>query len=175
MDPKRVSKYLSLVLRHEPERIGLSLDAGGWVELAELVANGPAWLTAEAVLKAVAENDKQRFSVVDGRIRANQGHSVAVDLDLKPEVPPNLLYHGTFPGALAAIEVEGLQKMARHHVHLAAETGTATIVGKRSGTPVVLTVRAGEMHRDGHVFFRSVNGVWLTDHVPPRYLGPDPA
>jgi len=175
MNDKHASKYLSLVLRHAPEKAGLTLDEGGWADLDTLLANGPKGLTREVVERVVAESDKQRFSLVpapDGgaRIRANQGHSVPVDLGLTPVEPPEHLYHGTYRAAVAAIEETGLSKMRRHHVHLAAETGTAVTVGMRTGTPVLFRVRAGAMHRDGFPFFRSTNGVWLTDHVPPRYL-----
>lgn len=170
MSTKRVSRYLSLILRHEPEKAAVTPDGEGWVDLDRLVENSPEWVTTQAVIDAVAGNDKQRFSLVDGRIRANQGHSIKVDLGLQAMTPPHLLFHGTYPGAIGAIEREGLRKMNRHHVHLAEETGTATTVGRRTGTPIVFTVLAGAMHEAGYVFYRSINGVWLTDQVPPKFL-----
>lgn len=161
---------MSLILRHDPGKIGLTLDRGGWADLDELLRLAPPWVTREAVERAVAENDKQRFTVKDGRIRANQGHSIDVILDLVALEPPEFLYHGTYHKVVDAIWAEGLKRMARHHVHMAAETGTAVTVGRRSGTPVVFKILARAMHQEGHVFYCSDNGVWLTDHVPPKYL-----
>lgn len=167
---KRVSKYLSLILRHQPDKVGLTLDKAGWVDLDALVEATPPWVTREGVLDAVANNDKQRFSIVDGRIRANQGHSIDVDLGLSPVEPPEFLYHGTHWKAVATIQVEGLQKMNRHHVHMSTDSGTAIAVGRRAGAPVLFKVLAGQMHRDGHTFYCSTNGVWLVEHVPAEYL-----
>ena len=118
----------------------------------------------------VAGSDKGRFSLRGDLIRANQGHSVPVDLELEPAVPPELLYHGTVPGALDAIGREGLRPMRRHHVHLSLGVKTARIVGARRGSPVILTVQAGAMHRAGHIVFRSENGVWLVGGVPAAFL-----
>ncbi|MDR8407134.1 RNA 2'-phosphotransferase [Nonomuraea sp. 3-1Str] len=169
----RVSKYLSRHLRHDPGRIGVELDPHGWVEvdtlLAAAAAHGFAITRAELEL-VVAGNDKQRFALRDGRIRANQGHSVPVDLDLPVAVPPPYLYHGTVARSLAPIRAEGLRPMGRHHVHLSADRETATRVGARRGRPVVLAVDAGAMHEDGHAFRVSPNGVWLVDAVPVTYL-----
>ncbi|WP_415947626.1 RNA 2'-phosphotransferase [Streptomyces sp. KLOTTS4A1] len=169
----RVSKYLSKHLRHQPERIGLVLDPGGWVEIDALITaaaeHGFVFTRAE-LDHVVASNDKRRFAVEGGRIRASQGHTVPVDLDLPPATPPAYLYHGTVARNLAAIRAEGLRPMARHDVHLSADRETATRVGARRGRPVVLSVDAGAMHRDGHVFRVSANGVWLTAAVPARYL-----
>ncbi|MEU5532999.1 RNA 2'-phosphotransferase [Streptomyces sp. NPDC020362] len=176
MDERRtvkVSKYLSKHLRHQPERIGLSLDAGGWVEIDTLIAAAAAHgfrFSREELDHVVAVNDKQRFAIEGTRIRASQGHSVDVDLGLPPATPPPYLYHGTVAAYLDAIRTEGLKPMNRHAVHLSADRETATRVGARRGRPVVLSVDAGAMHRDGHVFHRSANGVWLTQAVPPRYL-----
>jgi len=167
---RQTSRYLSKILRHQPESIGLELDAQGWGSLSDLIRLSPPWVTRERVEKAVSDNDKQRFTIKDGRIRANQGHSIKVDLGMLPVEPPEFLYHGTYRKVVAAILAGGLKKMNRHHVHMAAETGTAVIVGKRQGAPVVFKVLAGQMHRDGYEFFQSTNGVWLTDHVPPKYL-----
>ncbi|MFI1930691.1 RNA 2'-phosphotransferase [Streptomyces sp. NPDC020330] len=180
MDERRtvkVSKYLSKHLRHQPERIGLTLDGNGWVPVEELLRaaarHGSGFSRAE-LDHVVAVNDKRRFTVESGiegdRIRANQGHTVAVDLDLPPTEPPAYLYHGTVARVMDAIRAEGLRPMARHHVHLSSDRETATRVGARRGRPLVLTVDAGAMHRAGHAFRVSANGVWLADAVPPRFL-----
>ncbi|MEU3507556.1 RNA 2'-phosphotransferase [Streptomyces longwoodensis] len=176
MDDRRtvkVSKYLSKHLRHQPGRIGLVLDEGGWVEIDTLIAAAAAHgfpFTREELDHVVASNDKQRFAVDGTRIRASQGHSVDVDLGLPPATPPPYLYHGTVARFLEAIRAEGLRPMDRHDVHLSADRETATRVGARRGRPVVLAVDAAAMHRDGHVFLVSANGVWLTRAVPPEYL-----
>ncbi|NEB36791.1 RNA 2'-phosphotransferase [Streptomyces sp. SID14515] len=188
MDERRtvkVSKYLSKHLRHQPERIGLTLDENGWVPVEELLRaaarHGFAFSRAE-LDHVVAANDKRRFTIESGvedgtedgvegdRIRANQGHTVTVDLDLPPAEPPAYLYHGTVARVMDAIRAEGLRPMARHHVHLSPDQETATRVGARRGRPLVLTVDAGAMHRAGHVFRVSANGVWLADAVPPQFL-----
>ncbi|MFF3092183.1 RNA 2'-phosphotransferase [Streptomyces cyaneofuscatus] len=176
MDERRtikVSKYLSTHLRHEPERIGITLDDNGWVGVETLL--GAAARHGFAITRAeldhvVAANDKRRFTVDGDRIRANQGHTVTVDLDLPPAEPPAYLYHGTVARVLGVIRAEGLRPMARHHVHLSPDRETATRVGARRGRPLVLTVDAGAMHRAGHVFRVSANGVWLADAVPPQFL-----
>lgn len=178
MDERRtvkVSKHLSKHLRHQPERIGLVLDAGGWVGIDALLAataeHGFAITRAE-LGQVVADNDKQRFAIdEDGRrIRASQGHTVRVELGLEPVEPPAYLYHGTVGRVLDAIRAEGLRPMARHDVHLSAGRETATRVGSRRGRPVVLAVDAGAMHAAGHEFRVSANGVWLTAAVPPEFL-----
>lgn len=175
----KVSKYLSQHLRHQPGRIGLTLDQNGWVEIDTLLAAAAAHgfpLSREELDHVVATNDKRRFAIEGTRIRASQGHSVEVDLALPAATPPPCLYHGTVAGSLDAVRVEGLRPMNRHDVHLSPDRGTATRVGARRGRPVVLTVDAATMHRDGHVFHVSANGVWLTKAVPPRYLRfPPPA
>ena len=178
MDPKRlvkVSKYLSRHLRHEPERLGIELAPGGWIEVDALLAAFAARsfaVTREELEEVVARNDKRRFSFDESgtRIRANQGHSVEIDLGLAPAEPPAVLYHGTARARLDAILAEGLRRMGRHHVHLSADADTATRVGARHGKPAVLEVAAARMAADGHRFFVSDNGVWLTDAVPPGYL-----
>ncbi|MFK4146164.1 RNA 2'-phosphotransferase [Streptomyces sp. NPDC004065] len=176
MDERRtvkVSKYLAKHLRHQPGRIGLVLDENGWVEIDALIAAAAAHgfpFTRQELDHVVAANDKKRFAVDGTRIRASQGHSVRVDLALAPATPPPYLYHGTVARNLEAIRAEGLRPMNRHDVHLSPDRETATRVGARRGRPVVLSVDAGAMHRDGHVFHVSANGVWLTKAVPPRYL-----
>ncbi|MFB9390162.1 RNA 2'-phosphotransferase [Streptomyces coeruleoprunus] len=176
MDERRtvkVSKYLSKHLRHQPERIGLVLDANGWVAIDDLLRAAAAHgmrITRAELDHVVAVNDKRRFTIEGDRIRANQGHTVDVDLALPPATPPAYLYHGTVARSLPAIRAEGLRPMARHHVHLSPDRETATRVGARRGRPVVLSVDAAAMHRDGHVFHVSANGVWLTDAVPAAYI-----
>jgi putative RNA 2'-phosphotransferase len=176
MDEKRtvkVSKYLSKHLRHQPERIGLALDDAGWVEIDTLIAAATAHgfrFTRDELDHVVAANDKKRFAIDGTRIRASQGHSVEVDLGLPPATPPPYLYHGTVDRFLDAIRAEGLRPMNRHAVHLSPDRETATRVGARRGRPVVLSVDSAAMHRDGHLFHVSANGVWLTEAVPPRYL-----
>ena len=169
------SKLLSLVLRHNPETIGLTLDAEGWTVIDDLLARAArhgTFMTRPELDEIVATSDKKRFAISgDGlRIRANQGHSVDVDLKLAPLTPPDLLYHGTVEKFIDSIRRQGLIKGQRHHVHLSADLATAELVGQRRGKPVILTVPAGEMAKAGMAFFRSENGVWLTDHVPPAYI-----
>jgi putative RNA 2'-phosphotransferase len=171
----RISKYLSLHLRHHPERLGLTLAEGGWVDVEELLAacaRDGFPITRAEVDEVVRTSDKQRFAFdpTGTLIRANQGHSVPVDLQLEPVEPPAVLYHGTGEGSVASILTTGLDKRARHHVHLSADVPTATKVGARHGKAVVLVVDAAGMHRAGHRFYRSANGVWLTERVPPEYL-----
>ncbi|MFJ8694547.1 RNA 2'-phosphotransferase [Streptomyces roseolilacinus] len=176
MDERRtvkVSKYLSRHLRHQPERIGLVLDPQGWVAVDDLLRAMDRYgmpISRAELEHVVATNDKRRFAVDGDRIRASQGHTVDVDLGLPPATPPAYLHHGTVAPHLDAIRAEGLRPMNRHHVHLSPDRETASRVGARRGRPVVLTVEAGAMHEDGHVFHVSANGVWLTDAVPPRYL-----
>ncbi|HWO19535.1 MAG TPA: RNA 2'-phosphotransferase [Kofleriaceae bacterium] len=171
----RISKFLSLVLRHDPARIGLQLDEAGWASvdalLAAAAAHGVA-LTRDGLRELVAASDKQRFALSpDGaRIRANQGHSVDVDLQLPPREPPERLYHGTVDAALDGIREQGLLRGQRRHVHLSADVPTAERVGRRRGAPVILTVRAADMHAAGHTFYCSENGVWLTEQVPARFI-----
>ncbi|HVF43853.1 MAG TPA: RNA 2'-phosphotransferase [Pyrinomonadaceae bacterium] len=171
----KTSKFLSLVLRHEPGLVGISLDSAGWVPVEELLracgAHGRG-MSLEQLRAVVEGNDKRRFSFSEdgSRIRANQGHSVPVELGYEPAEPPEVLYHGTVGKFLPSIMEEGLRKRGRHHVHLSADVETASKVGGRRGRPVVLRVESGRMHRDGREFFLSANGVWLTERVPPEYL-----
>lgn len=175
MNDRTLSKFLSLVLRHKPQQLGLTLDGTGWVDVDELLAacrTRQVPLTRERLAQIVAANDKQRFAFDETRkrIRASQGHSVTVDLDYEPQVPPETLYHGTVEKFLVSIRAHGLVRGERHHVHLSADEATARKVGGRRGTPVLLTVRAGAMHRAGHTFYRSANGVWLVESVPVGFL-----
>ena len=171
----RISKFLSLVLRHRPDKIGLILDDAGWAGVDELLAalnrhNFP--LTWEELQTTIATNDKQRFAFNEDatRIRASQGHSVAVALDYQPAVPPAVLYHGTVARFLDSIRTQGLLPGNRHHVHLSADDTTARRVGARRGAPIVLQIDAARMHADGYVFYLSANGVWLAAHIPFAYL-----
>lgn len=169
------SKFLSYVLRHQPDAIGLQLDKEGWANLSELInlANTDGRnLTLELVKEVVATNDKKRFVFSeDGKkIRASQGHSVAIELGLEPVTPPDFLYHGTATRFLDSILEKGLIPGSRRHVHLSAEQTTAVEVGRRHGKPAVLTIRSSEMHSSGHDFFLSENGVWLTLSVPVEFL-----
>ncbi|TCB98320.1 RNA 2'-phosphotransferase [Micromonospora zingiberis] len=169
------SKFLAYVLRHRPDAVGLTLDGAGWVEvdvlLAALARHGRP-VTVELLDQVAAGTDKRRFEVRDGWIRAAQGHSIQVDLQLAPSAPPAVLYHGTVARHLPGIRVDGLQPRGRTHVHLSADAETAVSVGARRGTPVVLSIDAAGMYAAGLVFYRAASGVWLTPHVPPRFVAP---
>jgi len=170
-----LSKFVSLVLRHEPQRVGLALDSQGWASVEELLAAASRHgtpLTRDKLMRIVAENEKQRFAFSDDgqRIRARQGHSVDVDLALAPQVPPEILFHGTATRFLESIRATGLESRSRQHVHLSRDEATAVQVGQRHGKPVVLKVLAGQMHAAGHEFYLSENNVWLTAQVPPEFL-----
>lgn len=163
----RRSKHLSLVLRHDPASVGLTLDAAGWVEVEKLL---PAMkMTREQLNEVVHENNKKRFEFSsDGtKIRASQGHSVDVELGYEEKTPPERLYHGTSKDILDVLMREGLKKMQRHHVHLSPDVATALVVARRRANPTVLEVFAQTMVSEGHKFYLSTNGVWLTEHVPP--------
>lgn len=169
-----VSKLLSLVLRHNPSLIGLTLDHGGWAlidDIVQLTSEFGYGISREEIEYIVATSDKQRFSLTPDhrRIRANQGHSIPVDLDLEPAVPPERLYHGTAVQSVPEIVAHGILAMSRQHVHLSPDPGTAKRVGARHGSPAVLVVESGRMHRSGLSFFTSANGVWLTEFVPASY------
>ena len=172
-----LSKFLSYVLRHAPQSIGLTLDAQGWAEVDALIARSAAAgqrFDRAMLAELVAANDKKRFTLSpDGtRIRAAQGHSVAVELGLAPSTPPDRLYHGTATRFLAAILAEGLKPGARQKVHLSADRETARRVGLRHGKPAILIVEAGALHLSGQPFWQADNGVWLTDRVDPAFLQP---
>ncbi|SDO09343.1 putative RNA 2'-phosphotransferase [Lentzea jiangxiensis] len=164
----RLSKRMSKALRHQPERVGLTLDPAGWVPVTDLLT--ALGISEADMLEVVARNDKNRFTIVGDRIRANQGHSVEVDLGLPTATPPDQLFHGTVAQHLDDIMRDGLRPMSRHDVHLSPDRETARRVGARRGRPLVLTVDARAMHENGHEFRLSANGVWLTQHVPASYL-----
>ncbi|WP_460200209.1 RNA 2'-phosphotransferase [Scytonema sp. NUACC21] len=171
----KISKYLSKHLRHQPDRIGIQLAPGGWVcvnELLEACAKNQFPISRDELNEVVANNDKQRFSfdATGTLIRANQGHSVEVDLHFLPVVPPDVLYHGTGHKSVESILQTGLCKMSRHHVHLSRDIATAKTVGARHGKAVVFAVDAAAMHQAGYLFYCSDNGVWLVDAVPSQYL-----
>jgi putative RNA 2'-phosphotransferase len=172
---KNISKFLSLILRHSPQTIQLQLDENGWAAVEELITkcatNGNAFTLPE-LEEVVASNDKQRFSFNETHthIRASQGHSIAVELDLAPCEPPEFLYHGTVAKFLDAIRSQGLHKMKRQHVHLSKDSDTAEKVASRRGSPVILRISSSLMHKNGIAFYLSENGVWLTDHVPVMYI-----
>lgn len=173
--PVTVSKFLAKHLRHAPDALGLTLQPGGWVPVDDLLAASNKIgfsLTYDELIECVETNDKKRFSFDDtgDLIRANQGHSVEVDLQLEEARPPDVLYHGTVDRFLASIMTEGLKKGKRHHVHLSKDVETARKVGARRGKPVILQVNAGAMHAQSFTFFLSANGVWLTDSVPAVFL-----
>ena len=170
-----VSKYLAKYLRHAPHELGLTLQPGGWVPVDDLLDAARRHgfpIHYDELVECVETNDKRRYSFDPSgeMIRANQGHSVEVDLQLAEREPPGTLYHGTVERFLPSILEGGLVRGNRHHVYLSKEVETARKVGARRGKPVILTVNAGRIHRDGHTFYLSVNGVWLTDAVPPGYL-----
>ena len=175
MKPNHLSRFLSLVLRHKPDEAAVTLDSAGWCEIDALIAGARQKghiFTREEIAAVVASNDKQRFALSDDglRIRANQGHSVQIDLGLQPETPPDTLFHGTVARFLDAIRREGLRKMSRSHVHLSRDQETAAKVGERRGKAIILRIDARAMHAKGHPFFLSANGVWLVEAVPPEHI-----
>jgi putative RNA 2'-phosphotransferase len=172
---KKVSKNLSYVLRHRPDSVGIELEPGGWIAVDTLLTaleNTGRRVSPALLQQIVAENDKQRFEFSDdgARIRARQGHSVEVDLQYEPAVPPGVLYHGTATRFLDSIMQQGLLKGRRQHVHLSTSRETMIQVAMRHGKPVLLAIASAQMHAAGHAFFVTGNHVWLTDHVPPQFL-----
>lgn len=174
----KISKFLSLILRHKPENIGIALDAQGWADIDELLekaAQNGRTFSRQVLDDVVQTNDKKRFVLSDDgtRIRAAQGHSLDLDIQFEPQRPPARLFHGTAERNIESIFAQGLNKMARHHVHLSADRDTAFKVGIRYGRPVILLVDAARMAQRGFVFYLSTNGVWLTEHVPAEFLTPE--
>ena len=174
MSLTEISKYISLILRHKPEEIGITMDEHGWANVEELIqgickTNG---FNMDMLEEIVATDNKQRYSFNEDHtlIRANQGHSIPVDVELEECVPPEILYHGTGEKFTDSIDVQGLITKSRLYVHLSKERETAVKVGQRHGKPVIYLVNSGDMQRDGYKFYRSVNGVWLTKEVPVKYL-----
>ena len=170
----QTSKYISLILRHKPETIGITLDEHGWANVDELIAGISKTHPIDMAIleQIVAEDEKQRYSFNEDKtlIRANQGHSIPVDVELEAKQPPEILYHGTGEKYVSSINEQGLIPKSRLYVHLSGDEETAHKVGQRHGKPVIYQVKSGDMYRDGHKFFYSVNGVWLTKSVPVKYL-----
>ena len=168
------SKFLALILRHKPEVIGITLDEHGWAKTEELIEGiaKTRKFDMDMLEEIVRTDNKQRYAFNEDKtmIRANQGHSVKVDVQLQETKPPETLWHGTAEKYVASIDKQGLRPKSRLHVHLSKDRETAVEVGKRHGTPVIYTVKTGEMYRDGYKFYRSQNGVWLTEIVPAKYL-----
>ncbi len=171
---KETSKYISLILRHKPEVIGITLDEHGWANVNELIEgiSKTQPIDMQLLEKIVSEDEKQRYSFNDDKtlIRANQGHSIPVDVELQKTEPPDILWHGTGMKYVDSIDSEGLLSKSRLYVHLSKDIDIAVKVGSRHGKPVVYQVDAKKMQEDGYDFFLSVNGVWLTKNVPPEYL-----
>ena len=171
----KLGRFLSLVLRHNPGAAGISLDEHGWADVQELLAgvrHSGRQINMETLERIVRENNKQRYSfnADHTKIRANQGHSLQVDVELTAMKPPRYLYHGTSVRFLAAIQQEGIRKMSRQYVHLSSDFQTAMEVGRRHGSPVVITINAEAMAHDGVTFYQSENGVWLCEYVAPVYF-----
>lgn len=172
---KSLSKFLSLILRHKPEVIGIKLDGNGWADVDELIQGAldkGKELDLPILEAIVASDEKQRYTFNEDKtkVRANQGHSVKVDLGLEPVKPPKILYHGTVERYVQSIMLKGIEPRSRNHVHLSEDIDTATDVGERRGDAMIFKVFSGAMFRDGFHFYQSANGVWLTDHVPNKYL-----
>ena len=174
MDLKKTSKFISLILRHKPETIGISLDEHGWANVAELIEGiSKTQYIDMAMLEEIVDKDnKQRYSFNEDKtlIRANQGHSIPVDVELPKKQPPVILYHGTGEKYVSSIDEQGLIPKSRLYVHLSKEEETAKMVGSRHGKPVIYEIYAGQMYEDGYIFYLSVNGVWLTKSVPVKYM-----
>ncbi|MBC8754160.1 RNA 2'-phosphotransferase [Kordia sp. YSTF-M3] len=172
---KNTSKFLSYVLRHHPEKLGITLDENGWTSVAillEKINDGNYSLSMEELEDIVATNNKKRFAFNEDKtnIRASQGHSVSIDLGIASKQPPEYVYHGTVEKFIESIQNKGLIKGSRQHVHLSADKETAINVGSRRGKPIILTIRSGEMHQENYAFYQSENGVWLTDEVPTKFI-----
>lgn len=171
MNDKSLSKFISLILRHKPETIGIKLDENGWADVEKLLSG--VKINFSALERIVRENDKQRFTFNEDKtkIRANQGHSLKVDVELEEKIPPQFLYHGTIERFAKSIDAQGILKGNRLYVHLSADIETAKkVAARRKGSPVIYKISAQIMQRDGCKFFQSKNGVWLTDFVPPKYF-----
>ena len=174
MSKNETSKYISLILRHKPEVIGMSLDEHGWANVSELIegVNKTHSIDMDMLEEIVSTDSKQRYSFNEDKtlIRANQGHSISVDVELQMKEPPEFLWHGTGEKFVVSIDEQGLISKSRLYVHLSSDVDTARVVGKRHGNPVIYKVLSGEMHKDGYAFYISANGVWLTKEVPAKYL-----
>ncbi|WP_298417561.1 RNA 2'-phosphotransferase [uncultured Kordia sp.] len=172
---KSISKFLSYILRHNPDKLGITLDENGWTSVVVLLKKinvAPYSLSMEELEYVVATNNKKRFTFNEDKtmIRASQGHSVNIDLGIQPKKPPSYLYHGTVEKFITSIQDKGLIKGTRQHVHLSEDKETATNVGSRRGKPIILTIKSGEMYAQNYTFYQSENGVWLTDKVPTKFI-----
>lgn len=165
---KEISKRLSYVLRHKPDAIGIQLDEQGWTAIPLLIQK--LNITRTELEYVVSNNAKQRFAISNNSIRANQGHSIKVNLGLESKHPPMVLYHGTTNENYERIKLDGLLKMNRNHVHLSEDIDTARQVGSRHGKPIVLIIDCKEMHKEGIQFYIADNGVWLTEYVDPKFI-----
>lgn len=174
MSLKETSKFISLILRHKPEAIGITLDEHGWANVDDLIAGISKTQPIDMAMleQIVAEDEKQRYSFNDDKtlIRANQGHSIPVDVEFEEKEPPEVLYHGTGEKFVSSIDAQGLIPKSRLYVHLSSDEDTAVKVGQRHGKPVIYVVKSRKMFQDGYIFYQSVNGVWLTKEVPLSYL-----
>lgn len=174
MDLTKTSRFISLILRHKPETIAITLDEHGWANVEDLIAGISKTQSIDmAMLEKIVDTDnKQRYSFNEDKtlIRANQGHSIPVDVELPEKKPPVILYHGTGEKYVKSIDEQGLVPKSRLYVHLSKDETTAKTVGSRHGKPVIYEIFASEMHNDGYVFYQSVNGVWLTKNVPVKYI-----
>lgn len=173
MNKDKISKYLSYILRHSPESINIKLDSNGWASIEEIIKNTDSFkLNYEIIKEVVDTNTKKRFAISEDSkmIRANQGHSINVDLNLEEKIPPEFLYHGTASRFIDSIKESGIKSMDRQHVHLSLDKETAEIVGKRHGKPVILIIKALEMYKAGFKFYLSENGVWLSEEVKAEYI-----
>lgn len=167
----KISKYLSYILRHKPDAISLVLDENGWADIDELIAKTKDFeLTKDMIYEVVKASDKQRFIIKNNKIRANQGHSINIDLNLNTIIPPAILYHGTTIKYIDAIMAEGIKPMSRQYVHLSKDIQTAKTVGARHGKPEVLKIDCQAMYQDGYKFYLSENGIWLTEYVSNKYI-----
>lgn len=174
----RASKFLSYVLRHNPDELGLELDPGGWVDVDTLIERAQAQgrsLTRTLIHHVISAGDKTRFTLSEdtSKIRANYGHSIEVDLDLAPTPPPDRLYHGTAQHALSSIRSDGLRPQSRQYVHLSPTRADAKAVGERHGAPIVLVINAAALDAAGFALYRSTSTVWLTRRVPPQFIRSD--
>ena len=166
-----ISKYLSYILRHKPDSIGLKLDKNGWADLDELILKTAEFnLSKQIIQEVVVNSHKKRFDILDNKIRANQGHSIGIDLDLEPVIPPNVLYHGTATRFLTSILEHGIMSKDRDYVHLSDSKYMAIETGKRHGKPYLITINSQKMYKDRYEFFLTKNGVWLTKYVPIKYI-----
>ncbi len=174
MSLTETSKYISLILRHKPDVIGITLDEHGWADVDQLIegVNKTHPLTRQMLAEIVRTDEKQRYSFNEDqtKIRANQGHSIPVDVELAEEIPPAVLYHGTGEKYVSSIDCQGLLAKSRLYVHLSKDIPTALKVGRRHGRPVIYQIDCRQMVKDGYKFYLSANGIWLTAHVPPAYL-----